>query len=818
MSTAIASSTSISLTVDSSPLQSGVFSSNNIIKSSFTEPPSNPTTPSRKATKFRSVKDMLQLNEPIESEAPSDKKPIIPSPMLTSKKLKRPGKVSTVLSKKSLNIPSPSISKTKTSLSAKDGRIKGQFTKSTVTIPENPWKTKSADFFDVFAIPSSPNPTPPQQTLLETPPRETNTSTLDPYIPAKRKWTPVKENSQPDVIDLCTPDATTTLLTSLLSIYKHEDSGVIPASHAVSGGDNTEPLTKRRCLEFLDIPGLTKKPESEPAVKVAKETEEETKAKAPAKPRKTKAKKVKTITGFAIAPYVTTAESEAELTTTPLDQPAETTKEDESTAVVEKPKRKRTTATKRTPAKKKVLKKSPIPVPPSLLSPQSVRKRMDSQKFVFGTSSELLLSNAPSDGWVLETTGRKLNTIQTHAKIHARASYDIDGFSDIDNDGVSGADVLVNDEPLVQTECTVDTTGWGIGDLEISKRVQRGTSSEGVGSKGLWSMASRGIAGGLLDVEVLDLVDEDDLEPSQRISSQKTNTGMEAKKLEETSSISESLNKGKDEDSGITKTKAPAKKEKLSKKQRTEAPKSVPEEITKQKIEPESTGTASKTSSDRPNFEGYTLVQLQTQIQKYGFKAVKSRKTMIEMLNRCWDSIEVNIATQEVNPPEPLAEKVKAAAATTKGKKKAKTEEDNAENTTVPKKRGRKAKAKVETTGDATSETPKPKRARKSIAKIDTVKLFQSIATAIKKQPKSSTSENLSWWQRIMMDETIVLEDFTEWLVGSGMKDADIDESIWVECGVCSESTIGTTADEKRVEAVRLWCEARSVSFIERSR
>ncbi|KAK6539496.1 5'-flap endonuclease [Orbilia ellipsospora] len=819
MSTAITSSTSISLTLDSSPPPSGVFSSNNIIKSSFTEPPSNPNTPSRKSSKFRSVKDMLHLDDPIESEAPLDPKLTIPSPTGASKKLKRPSKVSSVLSKKSPNIPSPSISKTKTTLSAKDGKIKGKLTKSTVAIPEI-GKTKTIDSFDVFAVPSSPNPTPPQQTLLETPPRETNIAVLEPYIPAKRTWTPVKENSQPDIIDLCTPDATnTTAFTSLLSIYKHEDVGGVPMSRVSSGGDSSEPLTKRRCLEFLDIPSLGKKQVSEPVLKAATESREETKVKAPAKPRKTKAKKLQTITGLAIAPYVTATEPAIEPAAAPTKKLAEAVKDDESTIVPEKPKRKRMTTAKKTPAKKKSSKKSPIPVPPSLLSPQSVRKRMDSQKFVFGTSSDLLLSNPPNDGWVLETSGRKLNTIQTHAKIHARASYDLDGFSDIDSDGLADAEPPMTDEPLVRTECTVDTTGWGIGDLEITKKVQPGTGSGGIGSKGLWAMASRGVAGRLLDVEVMDLVDEDDLESSQRILSQKSKNEVEVKKFEETSKTSKSLMKEKDKDVGTTKTKTTTNKEKLPKSERTQPPASVPakdiEEKTKTKSE--AAGTRSK-SSDRPNFEGYTLVQLQTQIQKYGFKPVKSRKTMIEMLNNCWDSIEVNIAaSQEVSSAQPpvLVEKVKAAAAS-KGKRKAKTEEDNADNTSVPKKRGRKPKAATIESVDDGTEPPKPKRARKSTTKLDTAKLFQTIAAAIKKQPKSATLENLSWWQRIMMDETIVLEEFTEWLVESGMRDSGVDDGIWAECGVCSEGTTGATADEKRVNAVKLWCEARSVSFIER--
>ncbi|KTW26793.1 hypothetical protein T552_02794 [Pneumocystis carinii B80] len=38
-----------------------------------------------------------------------------------------------------------------------------------------------------------------------------------------------------------------------------------------------------------------------------------------------------------------------------------------------------------------------------------------------------------------------------------------------------------------------------------------------------------------------------------------------------------------------------------------------------------------------PDFQNYTLIQLQSEVSKYGFKIMRSRKTMIDLLVKCWE-------------------------------------------------------------------------------------------------------------------------------------------------------------------------------------
>ncbi|KAF3934134.1 hypothetical protein ABW20_dc0100553 [Dactylellina cionopaga] len=728
-----------------------------------------------------------------------------------SGKLKRPAK-SSVLAKKSTNMPS--LATSKSTLKSKGGKITGKVTKaSTTNLKTKKVTTKDTDSFDIFTIPLSPTPSPlspPRahkglESLLETPPRETD-KLLDPYIPAKRIWTPVKENSQPTVIDLCTPDdiakaTSTASFTSLLSLYKHDGVSTVTSSFTSIG--NNEPLTKRRRIEVVGIPNLSEK---------SKEVNGKEESSSKSKPRKSKAKKPKTITGLAIAPYIT---AEPEPTPTPVSEQSK--KAEVEKAKVDKlpVKRKRKSQasdnTSKSPKTKKIVAKPPPTA--SILSPQSARKRMDAQTFIFDTSSQLLKSNPPGDGWALETTGKKLNTIQTHAKILSKATYDLDGFSDVDDLELNGSWVSPVEEPVaITTECTADTTGWGISELEIIKATGK-RSDNNDKNRSLWSVASRGFSGGLLDIPVLDLIDEDDFDLSQKFSSQKLDP--EIVSLE----VPKELIKAPAEKvlkASNARTMGPPKKKDLSATHRAELPAAISqnpkiETAVKEKSKEnklESTSTVPGLP-DRPNFEGYTLVQLQTQIKKYGFKPVKSRKTMIDMLNQCWDSAAVTAASQE-----PV---VNIKASTKGGKKKQQVEEGNEGTAEVlPKKRGRKPKTAIETTDE--DETPKTKKPKKSSttsrikAPLDTTTLFKHIAAAIKHQPISSKLNDPSWWQRILMNETIVLEEFAEWLVETGMKATGPDNGFWVNCGVCENVSEGL--DGRKLDAVRSWCDARDVSYI----
>ncbi|KAF3939847.1 hypothetical protein ABW19_dt0206004 [Dactylella cylindrospora] len=832
---------------------------------------SNPNTPSRKTSRFRSVKDILCIDTP-EASPPID---IIQGASPAPSTLKRPSK-SIIAAKKSTGSKGP----TSKALTSRNGRIAGKITKSSTAATAKPMKEPGT--FDVYAIPSSPAPTPQPQDLFDTPPRETNNPQA--YVPAKRIWTPVKENSQPVVIDLCSPDdVKAASFTSILSAYMHEDvSGA-----SLLAPSNNELPTKRRCLEVVEFPNIPNK--------TSKTDKEEVSSKTPATKPKRPRKKAKTLTDLAIAPYITT---DAISTEVAVDKPLDRADEDNSKKI-NPPKRKKKATAKKTP--KQIPKKS------VLLSPGSVQKRLDEQTFIFGTSSQLAKEDPPQEGWVLETTGRKMNTIQTHARIHARASYDLSDLGPVvDLCGVDDAyETPLEDAP--KTECAVDTTGWGIADLDISRPTAKTTTG---GDKpkgiGLWSMASRGHREELHEVEVMDLVDEDDLEDilSQRLSLQgpggkvagginpqakatkpqrpakgkakkgsvppldivdgvpcsgnplptvhwtqlpsPITTQPEIKEATDSAKFPKSKGPGRatsfnipltpNDSQPLPNNSNPIQAELPSSTQLLTNKASAVARISSFTYDKKNLGSTTQSVSEdkpntektslRPNFEGWTLPQLQAQIAKYGFKPVKSRNTMIEMLNRCWDSAE-NSSTADgmgVEAEQPKKDKAKTKPAA-KGRKKkdlnATVEDEGDAEASAPKKRGRKRKVATEPTEN--TETPKPKRTRKSTASetpasskkpaADFPAIFQHIATAIKFQPTSPSLKNPSWWQRILMNDTIVLEDFTDWLLETGFREAGVDENVWVECGVC-ESSEGV--DVEKVNAVKKWCEARSVSWVKR--
>ncbi|KAJ6264429.1 hypothetical protein Dda_0575 [Drechslerella dactyloides] len=806
-------------------------------------PPSSPATPSR--SRFRSVKDML----PVESPAPS------------TGKLKRPNKnINSVLSAKSTNLPSPL---SKTTLGTKNGKITGKSTKSSSTATISLTKSKpTIDPFDVFNLPSSsPDASPLSSPQLrpQPSPHETNKA-LDPYIPAKRIWTPVKENSKPDVIDLCTPDDVSkpaaASFTSLLNLYKHEELPSIAGCSTIGGG---EPFTKRRCIEVLGIPSVGARKTSVASTSSKEDKPKSTKSTKTAAPKKPKAKKPKTITGLACAPYITAASPDA---TTSMDSPVDKPEEvQEETKQPAKPTRKKrqSTGVKKSTTTKKITKKAALPPP---LSPQSARKRMDSQTFFFGTSSQCLQSNPPADGWLLETTGRKLNTIQTHAKMHSKAAYDLDGYDSLDEllDAIVPSRETQRD--CLTTECTDDTTGWGISELEIAK----GTRQEGgAESPGMWNKAARGLRGELHRVEVVDLVDEDDLDDifSQKVSSQ-IETAPAAAPMQSTPAPAPTATKTKPKRQKKKDGDEPTAPPKLSGDalpavRWTQLPTPVstnPDPATQpakpkptaalppsqkedkaavgptQAPRPAAAAAAASNLPARPNFEGFTLLQLQTQIKQYGFKPVKSRNGMIDILNRCWDSVEATAALGGPEQPTALPTTATTSTDTTtttttagkpRGRKKKQVDGDDVQDGPAlpPKKRGRKPKAAASDAAPATVTTTTSKVgdgalahatgaptavAAPSNSSVDTGSLFRHIATAIRQQPASGDLLAPSWWQRILMNETIELQELAEWLVhGAG----GVGAGVWEACGV-----VGGRAG--KLAAVRDWCEARSVSFAER--
>ena len=256
-----------------------------------------------------------------------------------------------------------------------------------------------------------------------------------------------------------------------------------------------------------------------------------------------------------------------------------------------------------------------------------------------------------------------------------------------------------------------------------------------------------------------------------------------------------------------------------------------------------------------PNYKGFTDVQLSKGVASYGFKSIKRREAMIVLLERCWES-KVAMALEEVpvnaNVPQPTTpnavdEQSKGSGpAKKKGKpsKAAAAKVPSAEeaNDMTPKKsRGRPRKDSTATTSsprrkrkatspkgsraeaaalagdeiyDSSPPTPSPPRRRfppkspgqlplsqslgtSTISDTDSDKgartrLFENMSKAITTFPPTSDLGNLTFHEKILMYEPVVLEDLTVWLNTEGLGRVGEDEE--VSPGL-----------------VKAWCEERSV-------
>lgn len=649
---------------------------------------------------------------------------------------------------------------------------------------------------------------------------------LDKATTRRRDWTPVMNGNieaaddphglssgetMLSIIDITTNTAPTNDLGAHLSHYSFNQAiNTEPLNAPVQDGDRPAP-TKRRKLQLIDTPDHLP-----PVIKVAK------KSKAPKK-------KPQTITGKATAPFVPekppTASPLLQYLTqsaSPQVQPAEARTVNPSTeGRGQKPVSK---VTKPKAVKAKTTKPAPI-----LLPPEEAMKAMKDQNLLFGTSSQLVGNESP-------TFVRDLQQA-----IKASESY----------------------HELPNTPQ---------GDVTKTAYLTESTVLRRMSSRNLWSEAARDSQGSLLEPEVIDLMDTpnpreiirnvvafapmpgvnrpttalvedttwtviDDIQPPSLEAA--TEDGIEK------SVISETITVIKDALHTLPRCVAEAalrprlKNRSPEKKKKTKLP-----------------GGQEDTTSQMPNYQGFTMNQLSVAISKYGFKAIKGRDAMIVLLERCWESkarlalqsLPPNVNVPSLAPPgdQKTTDKAeKTSPAKWKGRppkvKDSSTtpEGEPLKGTTSPTKpRGRPKKSKVPPTTTTTGEpqnavqapatppklkakrkavideiedpdplpTPSPPRRRPSLSppqalpltglsnplNSSTPSLFDSITEAITMSPPSNDSRKLSWHEKILLYDPIVLEDLAAWLNTEGLERVGVDEEVGAE-------------------AVKEWCEGRSV-------
>lgn len=447
-----------------------------------------------------------------------------------------------------------------------------------------------------------------------------------------------------------------------------------------------------------------------------------------------------------------------------------------STSKAVRRKSKPKTLTQSSSAKSKI-KSRPSPV---LHSPKTAMKSANEQDLIFGTSSQLAREESPTC----------LRDIQQ---------------------------AIINSQQISE-EISMFSTGNITPSISCNLPERAGVTPL-AGSKNLWSVASRGLDGSLLTVEVIDLVDTPRLlkkKPSTSISKPSMMSNIEDAKgcaaeagpslvlpssvdmLQTSKRPLQSKQNGFALEQPIPRSLAEAS---LQNRRHSRSP------VKKQKI-PKDSGVPppDPVVKEMPNYQGFTTADLCKEIASFGFKAIKKRNEMIALLERCWES-QARIALQTLQPNlnavNPVASRTNEDQLTQSkpSKRKGKLQEPTTAEATSnvipspPKPRGRPRKAPPSPPHPPPPEPllasclAPPIPCTSSSSKTD---IHTQITNAINAAPATHSVTHLTFRERILLYDPIVLEDLIAWLNTEGLGMVGIDEEVGI--GVVKE-----------------WCERESV-------
>lgn len=214
-----------------------------------------------------------------------------------------------------------------------------------------------------------------------------------------------------------------------------------------------------------------------------------------------------------------------------------------------------------------------------------------------------------------------------------------------------------------------------------------------------------------------------------------------------------------------------------------------------------------------PTYSGFTDVQLKKALSSYGFKPIKKRLDMIFLLEKCWkdqqERASVLPAERQVSggassmeatgiqSAVPDAGSHSNASSVKKGapKKDSREASINTQDSTK-RARGRPRKAKVACPqGDGQApkgeEVAVPEKAKEQTQFETKCKsLFDQITNTVKGEIATHDIKNLTWHEKILMYDPIIIEDLTSWL----------SNKIPLEEGIKGNNLL-----------VKAWCESNSV-------
>ncbi|CAG8980367.1 hypothetical protein HYALB_00013666 [Hymenoscyphus albidus] len=602
---------------------------------------------------------------------------------------------------------------------------------------------------------------------------------------------PLSPTSEPVEAEIVPPDSRPSPLASkgfgnLLGDYGSTQSSVLAVQRKVSDEGGTR---KRKMIELIktNISAASNAPVETPP-----------KAKAPRK-------KARTITDLATSAYAA-VESDAPVESAPLLQYFSPTGINGTTK--ESTKARSKTASKGTKAKKDAIQA------PVLLSPTSALGQVRNQDFVFGTSSQLAREESPTYLRDLQMAMQESNQMM-HDPFH-------DSFNDPFADSVP--------EPSAPAPS------------KVRRKDPKGA---------LWAAAARDASGSLLDVEVVDLIDSPVVSKTGGILEAAAQLLAEDEWQDVEVVLPKSPTKAGHEPEASTDLQPNSPKAKAPTK--TSSPKR-PKVLKDKDVAAAPTKTTKKTAKPKvlemPDFEGFTTVQLASQLASYHFKPVKSRTAMISLLEQCWEGVNRTALQEMATNTKPSSPKKSSKSATEASQSKATTpkkavgrpRKDSSVSTKAsPTKSKAKSKARSvkenekDTSSDSdiplsTLRTPaKIKKAQKALLQAsrqtsprrqtktpphslqqlsqdstigadltpasDQATLFKHITLAIKSLPPSRDAQgDPNWQEKILMYDPIVIEDLTAWLNTAG---GALEKSGWDA--------------EVEVKEVKKWCEGRGI-------
>ncbi|KAK1148922.1 5'-flap endonuclease [Aspergillus melleus] len=614
-------------------------------------------------------------------------------------------------------------------------------------------------------------------------------------------WTPTKDTMEQAVeTDRAegVSDNTSNGFGFLLADYNF--SGGSSLTQTSSGIPEDGFITKRRRIELVDSRlNPESRQRSSEEDKPSTEEEQSSNAPGPKKRRQKQPKKLTTLTARVTAQYNDNlTESSGLLATTKDSAPVQT----------------KTTKSKG--------KGKPKPQEPEfiVLSPEAAAKCLDDQDLVFGTCSQLQREDSPT----------LLKEMQ--------------------------AAMLESEKSI--TSASTPRGPW-------FKPASTTTVSRFTTPRNLWSVAARDSEGSLAQVEVVDLSESPELPKLPSINTNKSWADSKKKQSKEPGVIFDVT----PDVSGHNEVLEPKKTSPSDKELSQVASQGTNTEAKSKEIRP------AETLPQMPRYAGFTDAELSRQVAAYGFKAIRNRKKMIELLQKCWESKHATSVSvdgeqkQDNAPPKPTTDpplqsqttdkrtrKVVSTsqAATTNAKKSQPSKSSKPTTKSKPKPSASPFKASTKQTAsqlessqapsirsfagieeiqDSEDElTPSPSRLlsrytlptteRQSLPMSPTPSsltrstarshlqqsavpqptkpsappdLANQITKAVRTQAQHRTSnarKHLTWHEKMLMYDPIILEDFTGWLNTEGL---------------------ALVAEDREVGAgfVRQWCENHSI-------